>query len=238
MLQFSEEFHGPSVGSIADPSMIFQFEDVKRLQTVEVSGDQKENLKAFVVLLDGVDRLSASLEQAFKALSPDAPIRVVVRNADSAAVERSVKMAGFTTVEAQAQENVVVVSARKVPFASGAAVALKLPAKKIWNVMDDDLIDEDSLLKDDDFRKPNAEDLKAGCGEPAEGKKKRACKNCTCGLAEELDNQPAPAMKSSCGNCSLGDAFRCAACPYLGTPPFKPGETVKLSTVDDFYERG
>jgi hypothetical protein len=67
---------------------------------------------------------------------------------------------------------------------------------------------------------------------------KKACKDCTCGLAdaqaggvekkavltkEMLDNP-----KSQCGSCGLGDAYRCAGCPYRGLPSFKDGEKITL----------
>ncbi|XP_041851926.1 anamorsin isoform X2 [Melanotaenia boesemani] len=109
---------------------------------------------------------------------------------------------------------------------------------KMWtlsaNDMDDDdvdLLDSDSLLDEEDLKKPDPSSLKApSCGEGA-AKKKKACKNCTCGLAEELEQESKEKTslpKSACGSCYLGDAFRCASCPYLGMPAFKPGEKIVL----------
>ncbi|KAI0102378.1 cytokine-induced anti-apoptosis inhibitor 1, Fe-S biogenesis-domain-containing protein [Nemania sp. FL0031] len=120
---------------------------------------------------------------------------------------------------------------------------------------DDDLIDEDTLLTEEDINRtiqPPAECI------PKIGKRRRACKDCTCGLAakieaedrarrakadadlgvlklgaDDLENDleldfTVKGKVGSCGSCSLGDAFRCADCPYLGLPAFKPGEEVTI----------
>ncbi|KAG8562232.1 hypothetical protein GDO81_015624 [Engystomops pustulosus] len=120
------------------------------------------------------------------------------------------------------------------PSADPAAVKLWTLSANDMNDEDVDLLDSDDLLDQDDLKKPLPSSLRAsGCGEGSE-KKRKACKNCTCGLAEELEeeksksNAPKPAS-SACGNCYLGDAFRCASCPYLGMPAFKPGEKVLLN---------
>ena len=74
---------------------------------------------------------------------------------------------------------------------------------------------------------------KADCGTGGEsGGKRKACKNCSCGLREELESiDGAPvqsgAPKSACGNCGKGDAFRCATCPHRGTPAYEEGEVVR-----------
>lgn len=131
-------------------------------------------------------------------------------------------------------------SSRKLNFASKKETPAASGAPKVWqfnpnDIAEDDLINTDDLLDDLDLKKPVVQD-KFDCGTSKEGKKK-ACKNCTCGLAEELENDAvdkqkknveAP-VKSACGSCYLGDAFRCASCPYLGMPAFKPGEKVKLN---------
>lgn len=92
-------------------------------------------------------------------------------------------------------------------------------------------IDENSLLNEEDISSGG------GCDTLKEGEqaieKKRACKNCSCGLKELNDasdqvKQIPQEPKSSCGSCYLGDAFRCSSCPYKGLPPFKEGEVVGL----------
>ncbi|PYH90889.1 DUF689-domain-containing protein [Aspergillus ellipticus CBS 707.79] len=116
---------------------------------------------------------------------------------------------------------------------------------------DDDLIDEDTLLSDEDLKRP----IQPPECQPKPGKRRRACKDCTCGLAARLEaEEQAEREKAdkalnvlkletddlneldftvqgktgSCGNCALGDAFRCAGCPFIGLPAFKPGQEVQI----------
>ncbi|KAB8606230.1 hypothetical protein FH972_025860 [Carpinus fangiana] len=144
---------------------------------------------------------------------------------------------------------------------------------------DDDLIDEDDLLTEEDKTAPIMPPPEC---RPKVGKRRRACKDCTCGLAQKLEAEDkakraaadkalgtlhqsgsdgvkanaGPATSApqgtamldtddlaevdftvqgkvgSCGNCALGDAFRCDGCPYIGLPAFKPGEEVRLVNND------
>ena len=89
------------------------------------------------------------------------------------------------------------------------------------NDLIDDLIDEDDLLSSYDL-------LMSGLTKPNKITKKdcqtsrKACKNCSCGRADESSGNKS--KTSMCGNCHLGDGFRCDTCPSKGLPPFNPGE--------------
>uniref|UniRef100_A0A6J0TYQ2 Anamorsin n=1 Tax=Pogona vitticeps TaxID=103695 RepID=A0A6J0TYQ2_9SAUR len=117
----------------------------------------------------------------------------------------------------------------KKPAVDPAAAKLWTLSASDMNDDDDmDLLDSDELLDPEDLKKPDPGSLKApSCKESG---KKKACKNCTCGLAEELEQEKKSSQpRSACGNCYLGDAFRCASCPYRGMPAFKPGEKILLT---------
>ncbi|KAF2279697.1 Fe-S cluster assembly protein DRE2 [Westerdykella ornata] len=121
---------------------------------------------------------------------------------------------------------------------------------------DDELIDEDDLITEED--RLGAIVQPPEC-RPKAGKRRRACKDCTCGLKEKIEAEDAAKRATadkalntlklgaddlaevdftvqgkvgSCGNCALGDAFRCDGCPYIGLPAFKPGEEVRLLNND------
>ena len=114
-------------------------------------------------------------------------------------------------------------SADAVAAAWSAAVAAGAPNGA-------ELINEDDLLAAEDLA---AKEANMDCGTGSDGKRK-ACKNCSCGLREMLENEdanaaPPPEAKSACGNCALGDAYRCAGCPHRGKPAFVDGSEVKLA---------
>lgn len=124
---------------------------------------------------------------------------------------------------------------KKVAQKPANVVTFDIPAFKVQLGDDlDDLIDEDSLLTEEDLKKPDLPPVD-DCEVGKAGRK--ACKNCTCGRVEmeekpEKLGLPSDLLdnpQSSCGSCGLGDAFRCSTCPYKGLPPFKLGEKISLS---------
>lgn len=141
---------------------------------------------------------------------------------------------------------------KPVLFRRKASSAEPLTPPEINGDGDEEIIDEDDLLNED---MPTLKFVPK-C-DPSERKgRKRACKDCTCGLKEAEEEEDAAGRKAvllgedelneinftvpgkavgGCGSCALGDAFRCDGCPYLGLPPFKPGEVVSIDLVGDDF---
>ncbi|XP_078441950.1 cytokine-induced anti-apoptosis inhibitor 1, Fe-S biogenesi isoform X2 [Wolffia australiana] len=159
----------------------------------------------------------------------------------SSSVERKLLLAGFVEINTVNLRSVrqpedgplITMKAKKASWVTGSSFSLKkrvLPKIQMDN--DSDLIDEDSLLTEEDLKKPDLPLV----GDCEVGSMRKACKNCTCGRAEEEEKVQKLAVtsellenpKSACGSCGLGDAFRCGTCPYRGLPPFKLGEKVAL----------
>jgi len=222
-------------------------------------------------------RLSELLSQLYEGLSPLGTLHLLhLSSSEISHISSSLILAGFKVLTAHLAEGTII--AQRPPLSAGASVSLKakitaplrrsVAAKKaIWDLTAPrgDTIDAESLLTDADKTRPAAcEPFKAGGP-----RRRKACKGCTCGLAEEeeaelrnglarvvlLDGseggsatevtlsgkeklsraaKAAPKATSSCGSCFLGDAFRCASCPYMGLPAFKPGEKVEINLgMDD-----
>lgn len=145
---------------------------------------------------------------------------------------------------------------------------------------EEEYINEDELIQD---LKTDNLIIPKKCELPNGKRRRKACKDCTCGLKEleELEDSKQQLLQNSilgkmaqsasleaekiearlkqkqgeqikfkeedlteidftvkgktggCGSCALGDAFRCDGCPYLGLPPFKPGEAITLDGMDE-----
>ncbi|OAL32612.1 hypothetical protein AYO20_07922 [Fonsecaea nubica] len=95
---------------------------------------------------------------------------------------------------------------------------------------DDELIDEDTLLDEEDLKRPIKIPQKLEAEDRARRENADKALNTMKLQADDLAEVDftVQGKVGSCGNCSLGDAFRCDGCPYIGLPAFKPGEEVRL----------
>lgn len=165
-----------------------------------------------------------------------------------------------------------------IPTGLAAPMGIDSPATNHDRDEDDELINEDTLLSEEDLTRPImprmstpapfqtlhiafiqdsyhlTPSLAPEC-QPKTGRRRRACKDCTCGLADKIEAEDKERRENadkelnvmkldtgdlteldftvegktgSCGSCALGDAFRCDGCPYMGLPAFKPGQEVQI----------
>ncbi|CAN1812246.1 Anamorsin homolog [Linum perenne] len=169
----------------------------------------------------------AWFNEIFSVLKPGGTILVykilqTVSGDTKESVERQLLLAGFLDAKcvqpslSSGVQSVLIVKAKRASWKIGTSLALKKDTKSSVKIQfddDSDLIDEDSLLTEEDLKKPQL---------PGRAEEEEKVK---LGLTAEQLNNP----KSACGSCGLGDAFRCGTCPYKGLPPFKLGEKVSLS---------
>jgi len=154
---------------------------------------------------------------------------------ETSSLQKNLLLSGYTAIQVLPNEGGCFSAAKPLwETGSKAAISLKPPSSKTWTLPadeEDELIDEDDLLTEEDLRRPvpsaaeNGDDCEVGAG-------KKACANCTCGRAEGKEHKLTKEMienpTSGCGSCSMGDAFRCAGCPYRGLPAFEMGKKIEL----------
>jgi len=192
------------------------------------------------------------LEHTLRALKPGCKIMVedVETRELGNSISTDLRIQGFEDImcaKDPASGARFVVATKPNTLSLGASATISLPVGSTgskWtmdsmDLADAELVDESTLLED--LPSTEAKDP-MDCGTGAgTGGKKRACANCSCGLAEReaLENASEgaavdPVAKaSSCGGCYKGDAFRCAGCPFLGKPAFEPGQERLILALDD-----
>lgn len=193
-------------------------------QTVTLSFGKKKKADAAAVPLNKIEAINKSVTDPPQPAAPSAPAGVGFDMGDDLDVE-------FYDEDEE----------------------MELPSKEV--LLNGSTIDPSTLLSEEDRKRPIV--IPEAC--KPNGKRRRACKDCTCGLKQKIDAEDKAkreaadsALKTmkldtddlaevdftvqgkvgSCGNCALGDAFRCDGCPYIGLPAFKPGEEVRLLNND------
>jgi len=251
---------------------LLHLEQVQHFLTLPLRSESKFN--AAICLINDAD---VNIFTHLRAhLSPSSPLLLVAPTLPNATqsptwishMTSELKISGFDKVIMTTDTDTVMMTAWRPEWELGTSTKLNFGTKsngtllskkpkRVWEVVtsngdeEEELINEDALLDEEDLRKPSTKDLSRpeGCET-----KKKACKTCTCGRAEEEMSQQQSTttttttnntiasgqktriavvdtaqVKSSCGSCYLGDAFRCSTCPYMGIPAFKPGEQVVLN---------
>merc|ERR1712151_207038 len=138
----------------------------------------------------------------------------------------NMKFAGYIDTKIETEENLFKISGKK------RKTNKKENKENPWKNMNleakSELVLEDELVDPyDNYQKFSK---KSDCVT-----KPKPCKGCNCGRAENekpKEGEQAAVMTSSCGKCYLGDAFRCAGCPYKGKPAFEPGDKIDFNDIN------
>lgn len=141
-------------------------------------------------------------------LKPSGKLHLVAFIGPAGSLLQEVKLSGFINCREDADD---ALTAEKPGYETGSSARLSFAKKdasalNVWKISGDDeeLIDEEDLLDEEDKQKPDPAGLRV-CSTTG---KRKACKNCSCGLAEELESEKQSKAatenaKSSCGNVSV-----------------------------------
>ena len=205
-----------------------------------------------------IPKLPSLLAQIYSSLTPLGNLHLLNLTSGFQSLPSELTFAGFNILSSLPEEGIIIAQklTPSVPLKNKSATSFKLnrktdPAKKkaLWSITSapsTPLIDAEALLTVEDKTPPVPTCEPVNAGAP---RRKKACKGCSCGLAELEEEErrtgrvvlldgsqngdarvvdrsekerliqaakSAPKATSSCGSCFLGDAFRCASCPYLG----------------------
>ncbi|KAI6117637.1 cytokine-induced anti-apoptosis inhibitor 1, Fe-S biogenesis-domain-containing protein [Pisolithus croceorrhizus] len=245
--------------------------------------DRLSNYSSIYLILTPADYSSLPSESETQGLCPLGKLHLLNLTSGFFNLPHELTLVGFSIIETVSEDKDARIVAQKpaaptpAPTPSKPLTESSLPLRRkvdparqaskkaVWTFSSPSTpsIDAEALLTDADRVRPTP-----ACEPfiPGAPRRKKACKSCTCGLAEleaeetrkgkvvlldadgvvevssgETEKQrllaaakAAPKATSSCGSCFLGDAFRCEGCPYMGLPPFNPGEKVEINlSMDD-----
>lgn len=241
-LAVPSEVQSPSEIVVLSPSQIPTFLSFKSTNFYD---------KIYILSVEIDDEIIPSISKSLKA-GGKLVIKGISSRENGQDLTLDLKISGFVEIYVAKDEEERFLTAKKNDKVAAPQTVSKISIPlsttsstkvNLTGLVEDDLINEDDLLNDAGLQEI---EKNSGCNDinPETGKK-RACKNCTCGLADEEASEAQAASanttveeklvkSSSCGNCYKGDAFRCASCPFFGKPAFEPGsEKVVLSMTDD-----
>lgn len=171
-------------------------------QVFDISEASGVHTEVFVLISQPLS--DAQVQTVISAIGNGGKLRIIGPGSET--MQNKLQLQGFLDISLADGE----ISARKPDLSQGAAV--RRPRRNVADILaasgaDVKTVSDAELLKEEDLMKPSVEAV--DCSPAALGKKK-ACKNCSCGLKEAEEEAEASgkvletaAAKSACGNVSF-----------------------------------
>lgn len=185
--------------------------EYKNISTLPEQNSQKFNDISVIKINDIIQLSPENFVGLSKCLNDNGIIKLNFINTINEDIFKEVEMnltfAGLTNIK---KENDNLITASTLNWINAFDISkIEVDPAMPYTVTVNDLVDP--------FKDYEENDLKFfACSEL-----NKACPGCTCGKDK---NNISNTQQKSCGRCYLGDAFRCANCPYRGKPPFEQNQ--------------